>query len=565
MLAPLDQFHEQVVAVPRGAEREEVGVRCGWHGDLERVPAGFATELAIWAGTGPRRVLSEWAGFLLERHATRRPSRYADDAVGRLSYWTDNGAAYYYRTEPGLDMTETLVRVAGALREQRVPFRAVQLDSWFYPHQVPRPLNTDQTQVPPTGMLAWEPPEDLLPGGISALREKLGSPPLILHSRHFSSASSYFEREPAWRDGDRAHPASPRLLERLLDQAARWGAIQYEQDWLVESFLGVRGLREEPGRARAWQEGMDRAAAERGLSLLWCMATPADFLQTLTLSRVVSIRTSGDYTYLIPSELNWAWYLYTNALARALGLTAFKDVFLSDARGEGRDGDPNAELEALLSVLGAGPVGIGDAAGRTDRARVLRTCREDGVLVKPDAPVAALDRCFRRHVFLEPAPLVGETSSTHPAGRWTFLLSIHAWRGDEPLRFEVALADLGESSPAGPCVAYDWRTGTFERLEPDARIALALEPRAWDYRVLDVSKFVTVGDRRLRGVRVADGLLELEVLGAPGEAVALSGWAAAPPRPLEGAESLDRDADGRWTLRVRVGPGGSTPVRLALA
>jgi hypothetical protein len=121
------------------------------------------------------------------------------------------------------------------------------------------------------------------------------------------------------------------------------------------------------------------------------------------------------------------------------------------------------------------------------------------------------------------------------------------------------------------------RCWSFERLEPDARIALALEPRAWDYRVLcpvlpgevalfgDVSKFVTVGDRRLRGVRVADGLLELEVLGAPGEAVALSGWAAAPPRPLEGAESLDRDADGRWTLRVRVGPGGSTPVRLALA
>ena len=34
-----------------------------------------------------------------------------------------------------------------------------------------------------------------------------------------------------------------------MEQAAAWGAVTYEQDWLVESFLGVRGLREAPGRA----------------------------------------------------------------------------------------------------------------------------------------------------------------------------------------------------------------------------------------------------------------------------------------------------------------------------
>ena len=45
MLAPLDSFHEQVVAVPRRGEAE-LGVRCGWHGDLNQVPAGFRTELA---------------------------------------------------------------------------------------------------------------------------------------------------------------------------------------------------------------------------------------------------------------------------------------------------------------------------------------------------------------------------------------------------------------------------------------------------------------------------------------------------------------------------------------
>ncbi|HVN63521.1 MAG TPA: hypothetical protein VMT58_02705, partial [Candidatus Binataceae bacterium] len=131
MIAPLDNFHEQVIAVPRDGS----GVRCGWHGDLREVPAGFATEMAIWAGDAPRTLLEAWAQLLLHRHKTQRPSRYADDLLGKLSYWTDNGAVYYYRTEPDCDYTTTLKRVVDDLRASDIPVRSVQLDSWFYPHQ----------------------------------------------------------------------------------------------------------------------------------------------------------------------------------------------------------------------------------------------------------------------------------------------------------------------------------------------------------------------------------------------------------------------------------------------
>ena len=51
MLAPLDSFHEQVVAVPRRGE-SELGVRCGWHGDLNQVPAGFASAAACSSDGG---------------------------------------------------------------------------------------------------------------------------------------------------------------------------------------------------------------------------------------------------------------------------------------------------------------------------------------------------------------------------------------------------------------------------------------------------------------------------------------------------------------------------------
>ena len=61
-------------------------------------------------------------------------------------------------------------------------------------------------------------------------------------------------------------------------------------------------------------------------------------------------------------------------------------------------------MEALLSALSGGPVGVGDRIGETDTAIVAATCRADGLLVKPDAPIAAIARCFARHAVLDGAP-----------------------------------------------------------------------------------------------------------------------------------------------------------------
>jgi hypothetical protein len=583
LLAPLDAFHEQVIAVPRGAGAATRELRCGWHGDLDAVPRGFASELALWGGGGVRALLDAW-GALLQRRAGAAPrSRYADAAVGRLSYWTDNGAAYWYRSEPGLGVTGTLAAVHEGLREARIPVHAFELDSWFYPHEVTRAFDAPEIDVPPTGMLAWEPRTDALPGGIAPLRRRLGDAPLILHSRHYASRSPYFEREPAWRDGDRAHPVSPAFFARLFAQAEAWGAIQVEQDWLVECFLGVRGLREEPGRATAWQRALDAAAAEHGLSLLWCMASPADLCAAPSLPRVAAVRSSGDYRYVLGNASLWCWFLYGNALARALGLLPFKDVFLSRRDGTGLDGDPHAELEALLAALSAGPVGIGDRAERSDREIILRTCRDDGVLVKPDVPIAALERCFRAHAHLEATPLLGETWSDHPAGRWTYLLAVHASRSEAPLGFEVAPSELGDAAPRGDCVAYDWASGRCERVAAGEALRFSLAPRAWSLRVLcpllpgelalvgDPTKYACAGDRRIRRVRAEDGGVAFEVLGAPDERVRIRGFAGrAPPKawarhaevsPAE-ALALEPAPAGGFDLRVPVGARGVALVRI---
>ena len=591
LLAPLDQFHEQVIAVPR----DGTGVRCGWHGDLDEVPAGFASEMAIWAGDGPRALLDAWAQLLCRRHGTQRPSRYADDLLGKLSYWTDNGAVYYYRTEPDCDYTTTLERVVADLHARDVPARSVQIDSWFYPHQHLRPVSAEGAPiVPPSGMTVWEPRGDLFPDGISDLRQRLRGLPLTFHSRHFSSQSPYFERHAAWRDGEDAHPQDGELSDLLMAQAASWGAITYEQDWMVESFLGVRGLRAQPGRARAWQQQLDRAAGAHGLHLQWCMATPADFFETVTLRNVASIRTSGDYRYLFDNGLNWVWFLHTNALARALGLNPFKDVFLSHGQTTLSSGEPYAEVEALLAALSTGPVAIGDQLGCSSRDLILRTCREDGLLVKPDVPLAAIDRCFGANAFFESVPLIGETYSVHPAGRWVYVASFNASRSKEPLRCRIELADLGAAQPTGPVLAHDWRRRTWRRLERNGGWDMELPFQDWDFRVLcpllpgdiavfgDVSKYATVGDRRMAHITSAGDGVCFDVLGAPDTLVEVRGHSAKRPAsitaaipgatrtlsetnaPPSGADEgwAWEAASGAWLVRVRVGRVGHTHVHV---
>ncbi len=564
LLAPLAHFHEQVVRVPDPAVRVEYvhgegygrqargeavpsapPIRAGWHGDLATVPAGFVTEFALLRADGPRAALDAFASILMRRAGTRRPSRTADPFLRQLSYWTDNGAVYYYRPEPAHTIEETLSRVARELPAAGIPIRALQLDSWFYPHETLRAVAAEGAPiVPPTGMLRWEPREDLFPHGFRRLRETTNGLPLAFHSRHFAASSPYFEQNDAFVDGPLAHPVDPDFIDRLIGSVASWGGVTYEQDWLVESFLSVRGLREAPGRARAWQEGMDRAASHHGVTLQWCMGTPADWAQTVTLRNVTSVRTSGDYQYGFDNGLNWVWFLHGNAFARALGLHPFKDVFLSHGPTGHGPGETYVDAESMLSAYSTGPVGIGDRLGYSDREVVLRTCREDGVLVKPDVPIAALDRCFRQNAFLEAVPLLGECHSAHPLGRVIYAVAMNASRTKEPLVIDVPLCEFGVGPSPHGVVLFDWRARTVRHASATDTFACRLDWQEFSVQVIapvgaaglaligDPARWATAGDQRITGLRETASGIAFDVLGGSEERVLLVGWALRPPREV---------------------------------
>jgi hypothetical protein len=563
LVAPLNAFHEQTIGLNGGT------LRCGWHGDLEAVPAGFTTDLAVLAADGPRSALDAWGRMLLQAAGTVRPGRWPDAVGSRPSYWTDNGSAYWYKTEPGHDVAGSIVAAVDDLRANGVPIGAVQLDSWFYPHAELRPFDTDEWLVPPSALTAWEVRADVLPDGIADLRERLRHLPFVAHIRHLSAHAAIASEAPTWVDGDYAAPSTPEAYERWLDQCVAWGVETFEHDWLVEVFFGVRAMRSEPGRATAWQEGIDSAARDRGITLQWCMGTPADFAQTTTLTQVTSIRTSGDHGYIATAGQLWAWFCTTNSLARSLDLLPFKDVFRADPEVAGQNGEP----EALLSALSTGPVGLGDRVGRMDPALVLRTCRADGLLIKPHTAIAATDESMLSGPAFTSTLLVAECTSQHPAGRWTYTMAMHANPGDEPISGEIRLeavsfprvdAAVGARHAgirSADVVAWDWRKGTATRLAPQATIPVSLSREEWAFYVLapilgsglavigDVSKFVTAGDARIEVSETSTGV-RLVVKG-PDETVSITGWAAVAPTSPDGSVAYD-PSSGVWTIAVDV-------------
>lgn len=543
-LAPCNSFHEQVIAV------HDSSLQWGWSGDLKVVPENFNTTIAAIIHTSPREALRIWSCMLRERHVFPSRSRYADITMSRLSYWTDNGAAYWYRREADLTLAESITSTVQHIHNDlSIPIAAVELDSWFYPHQVSRDVQKVGYLhiVPPTGMMLWEPREDVLgPEGISTLHKHLNGRPLILHSRHISAHSPYINdvsTGPWWVHGDGAHPKTSALWHRFMQQAATWGAITFEQDWICDVWFGTRQLREEPGRVTKWQSDLDDAARSNGLTLIWCMATPADMLHAASLQCVIAIRSCDDYRYADDPSTLWRWHLIVSCLIHELGLFPYKDVFMSHENDSGVvdvDGDPNALLEACLASLSAGPVGIGDRLRRTNRDVVSRCCRSDGLIVKPDIPMRALDRSLR-----DPSGLLWADTI---CGEWRYILAIRTGvkNSGDPL-LNKPLEESLELSKTEKYVVYDWNT---TEVSSSDTLKVSLKLHEWKLWVVcpmmkmkgnpatftllgDTYRFATMGDRRVRivsdisnwknGEIEGDGML-FEVLGTPGEEVDISYW-----------------------------------------
>ena len=86
----------------------------------------------------------------------------------------------------------------------------------------------------------------------------------------------------------------------------------------------------------------------------------------------------------------------------------------------------------------------------------------------------------------------------------------------------------------------------------------------------DASVYATAGDRRVRDVAIREGIVEVDVVGAPGESVELTGWTARPLAHVtswsssgEDELSVDREPrTGLWSVPLVLGSSGRLRVRM---
>ncbi|MBW2524287.1 MAG: hypothetical protein JRI23_08940 [Deltaproteobacteria bacterium] len=558
VFSPLDHFYESLVTF------DDDRILYGVEGEIDSIPADVVHRFVQVHGTGVARTLAYW-GQVLRRDRDLGPvDRYADDGLARLGYWTDNGGYYYYRTAPGMNEEQTMLAIKADADALGIPLGYLQLDSWWYDKE------PGEGELLQGGVRDWHPLPEMFPNGLAAFQHDLGLP-LVLHNRWFAPDNVYRERY-EFADGDEmALPTGRDVFDELMADASSWGAVTYEQDWLMRQFWGMPQLRSEFGRASEWMGHIDRAAADAGLTVQICMAGAAFLMDAVDRPSTTTVRTSIDYQPDVSKESFWPQFHTVNMLAAGLGVLPFKDNF--------RSAEPQGEAEALISSLSAGMVGPSDTIGQMDAALLMRTARHDGLLLKPDSPAVPIDAMFLEH---HRPYIVHARSDREGVGTWSYVAAFHlasahedysskhkvfalvAYDGistEEMVAWPTVVRDWRVTLDRdlrrhGPAVIYDWQSGTAAMADSWFDIPQIPDLYGHGYFVVapvfdnglsligEVDKFVTVADRRFVRIEATSDGIFVDLEGAPHEAVTLQAYDAAARRTLAPV-TIMLDGEGR--------------------
>ena len=495
---------------------------------LLTVPADFTRQVLLVAGPGIGATIDVWGRALSDLYGKARPANDADPLLKYFGYWTDNGADYYYNYDPALGYAGTLAAVRRQYQQEKIPLAYLQLDSWWYQKSLAGPdgkLGTPKNPKLPHenwnrygGTLDYSASPALFPNGLAPFQKSLGLP-LVVHARWIDPESPYHK---AYKISGVA-PIDPRWWDDRTAYLSANGVLCYEQDWLNEIFAHSPDMASTPDAGDAFTDNMARASKAKKMSLQYCMATPRFFLQGAKYDNLTTIRASGDRF----ERGKWNDFVYTSALASALGIWPWADVFKS---GETEN--------LLLATLSAGPVGTGDALGKESKANILRAVRTDGVIVKPDAPLVPTDASVLADARGEHTPLVAWTHTDHGALRTAYVFAFTR-KGDDT-GFQVSPAALGLTSPVW---VYDAFTQTARMLPAGQSYRSTVGPTGSSYLIIapvtrsgiallgDADKFVSMGRQRITAVQDAPGKLSATVAFAADEpSVTLHGQAPSAPR-----------------------------------
>ena len=358
----------------------------GVMGSIISIPENYNHSMIVfYSSKGINEGVREWGQAMQKAHNRTNQNRLNDLSINYLGYYTDNGAYYYYHTEDGQNYQQTML---DSIQKIQLPFHYLQIDSWWYYKGIGG------------GVSEWVARPDVFPDGLPALDRKLQNLPIVAHNRYWAYDTVYKQNYSFVLDeknGKALPVGNDSFWVDLFTQARQWGLIVYEQDWLITVMNGFSPVQTDIHLGYQWLTSMGDAAEKLNINLQYCMSLPRHILAALEIPRVTQTRVSGDYASALSTPPGSQWAIGISSMfAEAIGLASFKDVFWSTSVQPGAPyGKSPREVlpdrEVLISTLSTGPVGPGDAINYTNVERIMKCCRKDGLILKPDRPLTTLN------------------------------------------------------------------------------------------------------------------------------------------------------------------------------
>ncbi|TAK92890.1 MAG: hypothetical protein EPO07_18895, partial [Verrucomicrobia bacterium] len=259
-------------------------VASGFNKQLRNLPAGFTQQTVLAFGKGINRAWDLWGQALIGWQGVKRPGNDADTMLKYLGYWTDNGATYYYNYDRDKGYAGTLRSLVEHYRQEQIPLRYLQLDSWWYSKSMTGPEGkvgqTKNAKLPEGewnrygGLWEYKAHKSLFPDGLAAYQKSIGLP-LVTHNRWVDLASPY--REKYEISGVAA--IDPKWWDEIAAYLKASGVITYEQDWLDRIYTYSPAFSSNVNTGEAFLDNMARACKQNGLTMQYCMPYACYFLQ----------------------------------------------------------------------------------------------------------------------------------------------------------------------------------------------------------------------------------------------------------------------------------------------
>jgi len=405
-------------------------VICGLEGLIEKIPVGSRITEVLIFGSEFEQAIENWGTFLRTHYNKILDENL--DLINKLSYWTDCGSYYYYRTIPEKDYSDTLIALSEDLKRKGINVRLVELGPWWY------------SKDPSAGAKAYEPvPEIKL--NLNELAQEIGF--LILQMSWFNLENEYTKRFSFIKEKI-AFPRDYEIYDYLGGRFREYGATAVVHDHLTQIRSSMRHhLMDNFSILSNWLKSMAEHFRRYMIRIILSMPDTYHLFSSLQTNNIVASRTGEDYGTSASQSYSLWQNIYTSQLALALGLFPHFGVFFTSHptyNGEptnenGNLGRINPEVDALARVLTFSIVGFGDAICTTNVDLIKNIAHPDCTVIRPDKPAMPIFRNFLNDPRKTKTALILKTT----AKAKYIILGVFNVTDDAEVNYSISLNDLG--------------------------------------------------------------------------------------------------------------------------